>query len=87
MPLAHRVRQIELAMERMRWLPELSDRPNVFVNVPLFRLWATDPVSGEEPLRMNVVVGQSLNHRTPLFIDRWNTSSSGRTGTRPTVSP
>ena len=34
-PLAQRVRQIELAMERMRWLPTLSDRPNVFVNVAL----------------------------------------------------
>ena len=68
-PLAQRVRQIELAMERMRWLPTLSDRPNVFVNVPLFRMWATDPVTGDEPLRMNVVVGQSLNHRTPLFIE------------------
>lgn len=68
--LTHRVRQIELAMERMRWLPKLDDRPNVFVNVPLFRLWATDPVSGEEPLRMNVVVGQSLDHKTPLFIEQ-----------------
>jgi murein L,D-transpeptidase YcbB/YkuD len=68
--LAQRVRQIELAMERMRWLPKLDDRPNVFVNVALFRLWATDPVSGEEPLRMNVVVGQALTHRTPLFIER-----------------
>ena len=27
-------------MERMRWLPKLDDQPNVFVNVPLFRLWA-----------------------------------------------
>ncbi len=35
--LAQRVQQIELAMERMRWLPKLDDRPNVFVNVPLFR--------------------------------------------------
>ena len=59
-PLAQRVRQIELAMERMRWLPELDDRPNLFVNVPLFRMWATDPRGVEEPLRMNVVVGQSL---------------------------
>ena len=41
--LAQRVRQLELAMERGRWLPELNDRPNVFVNVALFRLWATDP--------------------------------------------
>ena len=68
--LARRVRQIELAMERMRWLPPLSDRPNVFVNVPLFRMWATDPATGGEPLRMNVVVGQSLNHQTPIFVER-----------------
>jgi L,D-transpeptidase YcbB len=70
MTLAHRVRQIELAMERMRWLPKLDDRPNIFVNIPLFRLWATDPVTGEEPLRMNVVVGKSLNSRTPIFVEQ-----------------
>jgi murein L,D-transpeptidase YcbB/YkuD len=67
--LAQRVRQIELAMERMRWLPELAKAPNVFVNVPLFRLWATDPTTGAEPLRMNVVVGKSLNHKTPIFVE------------------
>src|SRR5688572_458110 len=54
--LAQRIRQIELAMERKRWLPPLSDRANIFVNVPLFRLWATDPKSGAEPLRLRVVV-------------------------------
>jgi L,D-transpeptidase YcbB len=68
--LARRVRQIELAMERMRWLPPLSEQPNVFVNVPLFRLWATDPKTSDEPLRMRVVVGQSLNHQTPIFVER-----------------
>ena len=68
--LAQRVRQIELAMERMRWLPALSDQPNVFVNLPLFRLWATDPGTGAEPLRMNVVVGKSLNHQTPIFVEQ-----------------
>ncbi|HSF14357.1 MAG TPA: L,D-transpeptidase family protein [Vicinamibacteria bacterium] len=67
-PFTQRLRQLELALERGRWLPTLSDRPTVFVNVPLFRLWATDPASGEEPLRMNVVVGKSLNHRTPIFL-------------------
>lgn len=69
-PLARRVRQIELAMERGRWLPDNSDRPNVFVNVALFRMWATDPKSGEEPLRMNVVVGKALNTQTPIFVDQ-----------------
>jgi len=68
-PLERRVRQIELAMERMRWLPALDDRPNVFVNVAFFRLWATDPGSGKEPLRLNVVVGQSINHQTPIFLE------------------
>ena len=68
--LADRVRQIELAMERMRWLPALDNRPNVFVNVALFRLWATDPATGNEPLRMNVVVGKSLNHQTPIFVEQ-----------------
>jgi murein L,D-transpeptidase YcbB/YkuD len=69
-PLSTRVRQLELALERGRWLPDLSDRLNVFVNVALFRLWATDPKSGEEPLRMNVVVGKSLNTQTPIFMDQ-----------------
>jgi L,D-transpeptidase YcbB len=69
-PLARRVRQLELAMERGRWLPPLSDRPAVFVNVPLFRLWASDPVRGLEPLRMKVVVGKSMRHRTPIFVEQ-----------------
>jgi murein L,D-transpeptidase YcbB/YkuD len=68
--LAHRVRQIELGMERMRWLPQMSARPTVFVNVALFRMWATDPRTGDEPLRMKVVVGKSIDHKTPIFIDR-----------------
>lgn len=69
-PAARRLRQLELAMERGRWLPRLTDRPAIFVNVPLFRLWATDPVRGQEPLRMKVVVGKSLNHRTPIFVEQ-----------------
>jgi murein L,D-transpeptidase YcbB/YkuD len=68
-PLADRIRQIELALERERWLPAMTRRPMVFVNVALFRLWATDPATDDEPLRMNVVVGKSLHHRTPIFIE------------------
>jgi murein L,D-transpeptidase YcbB/YkuD len=68
-PVADRVRQIELALERERWLPALGEEPTVFVNVALFRLWATDPRIDEEPVRMNVVVGKSLHHRTPIFIE------------------
>ena len=67
-PLWARVRQLELAMERGRWLPPLDQHPTVFVNIPLFRLWASDPVSGTEPVRMKVVVGKSLENRTPVFV-------------------
>ena len=69
-PLAARVRQIELAMERMRWLPLLDDEPNILVNVANFRLWANAPHTKEEPLRMKVVVGGALDHQTPLFVEQ-----------------
>jgi murein L,D-transpeptidase YcbB/YkuD len=69
-PVATRVRQIELALERERWLPETRREPHVFVNVPLFRLWAYDPDRPDEPLRMNVVTGKSLGHATPIFVDQ-----------------
>ncbi len=69
-PVATRVRQIEMALERERWLPEMLREPLVFVNVPLFRLWAYDPDQPDEPLRMNVVVGKTLGHATPIFIDQ-----------------
>jgi len=69
-PVAKRVRQIELALERERWLPEMQKQPLVFVNVCLFRLWGHDPDKPDEPLRMNVVVGKSLGHETPIFIDQ-----------------
>lgn len=67
--MARRVRQIELALERERWLPEMRRGPYLFVNVPLFRLWAFDPDTPDEPLRMNVVVGKSAGHATPIFVD------------------
>jgi len=67
--MAWRVRQIELALERERWLPDMRRGRYLFVNVPLFRLWAFDPDSPDEPLRMNVVVGKSAGHATPIFMD------------------
>ena len=67
-PVASRVRQIELALERERWLPNLISEPYLLVNVPLFRMWAFDPGVAGEPLRMNVVVGKSVGNATPIFI-------------------
>jgi L,D-transpeptidase YcbB len=69
-PASTRVRQIELALERERWLPETRREPHIFVNVPLFRLWAYDPDRPDEPLRMRVVVGKTLGHETPIFVEQ-----------------
>ena len=43
-PLSQRVTQIELAMERLRWLPEPSAGASIIVNIPAFQLWAFDDI-------------------------------------------
>ena len=70
-PLSWRLRQIELAMERMRWLPHLGERAFIAVNVPMFHLWAWDrvPESGIPDFGMGVIVGKALNTRTPVFLE------------------
>lgn len=69
-PLETRVTQIELALERMRWLPELPPGPAIAINIPSFQLWAfadaTDTRSAT--LSMPVIVGRAVRHETPVFI-------------------
>lgn len=66
-PLHQRVRQIELSMERWRWLNTQS-RPEIVINIPQFMLYAlarsTRP--GEQTLEIPVIVGRT-KHRTPVF--------------------
>ena len=71
-PLARRVRQIELALERLRWLPDLEMAPLVIVNIPSFRLYLFDSVAldARPALQMNVVVGKAGLSGTPVFADR-----------------
>jgi murein L,D-transpeptidase YcbB/YkuD len=69
-PLSRRVRQIELALERLRWLPRLDDRRLVAVNIPMFRLLAWETVAEEnEPLLgMGVIVGRARKTQTPVLL-------------------
>ena len=69
-PLSMRVRQLELTLERLRWLPDFSNGPIVAVNLPAFRLWAINngDTSGAAPLEMRVIVGTAVKTQTPLFI-------------------
>ena len=69
-PPARRARQLELALERIRWLPEFDSGPFVVVNVPSFQLYAFEPrpPDGAPALTMNVVVGRAqVGRETPLF--------------------
>jgi murein L,D-transpeptidase YcbB/YkuD len=66
-PIADRIRQLQLTLERWRWLPHDVTTPLIAVNVPAFRLYGFD-----EPhhisLKMNVVVGKAMRSETPAFI-------------------
>jgi murein L,D-transpeptidase YcbB/YkuD len=65
-PVAERIRQLSLSLERWRWLPrELGDR-HILVNIPEYRLevWENKQI----PLQMRVVVGKK-DTPTPIFSD------------------
>jgi murein L,D-transpeptidase YcbB/YkuD len=68
-PFAQRVRQIELTLERWRWVPPLRP-PTLIVNIPAFRLFLLRAAVDDETgmLRMNVIVGRQYPQlHTPVF--------------------
>jgi murein L,D-transpeptidase YcbB/YkuD len=67
-PLSRRVRQMQLTLERWRWLPAGPPYARIVVNVPEFHVRAYDE-HGKVAVTMNVVVGKAYNHSTPLFVD------------------
>jgi murein L,D-transpeptidase YcbB/YkuD len=68
-PPAVRLRQIELALERYRWLPDVAEQRFVFVNVPAFELTAFDRMDPAEgpALSMRVVAGRAGRTPTPVL--------------------
>ena len=62
-PASRRVQQIEWALERSRWIS--VDGPSIVVNIPEFRLRASD--GNGTALAMNVVVGKAAGHKTPVL--------------------
>ena len=65
-PLQDRVRQLQLTLERWRWLPTEFSAPPVIVNIPDFRLRALD-AGNDAVFRMRVVVGRAMRTQTPVF--------------------
>ncbi len=65
-PLSDRVRQLQLALERWRWLPSAFSSPPIVVNIPDFRLRAAD-AKGNVAMDMRVIVGKAAPTQTPVF--------------------
>src|SRR5215469_859313 len=65
-PLKERVRQLQLTLERWRWLPTGFSAPPIVVNIPDFRLRALDD-DNKIAFEMRVVVGKAMRTQTPVF--------------------
>jgi murein L,D-transpeptidase YcbB/YkuD len=69
-PLAERVRQIELTMERWRWMPAKLLTAPIIVNIPQYRLFAFESTADSEARirQMDVIVGKAFDStQTPVF--------------------
>ena len=86
-PLSWRARQIELGLERLRWLPHLDPDRFLAVNIPMFRVWGIEgrPEGPAPSFGSDVIVGRALNTQTPVLVEQmeyvifrpfWNVPSS-----------
>ncbi len=69
-PVTHQIKQIQLALERLRWLPAQPGGAHLMVNIPSFQLYGfQNGVSGDKPdITMDVIVGEAIDkHNTPVF--------------------
>jgi murein L,D-transpeptidase YcbB/YkuD/nucleotide-binding universal stress UspA family protein len=66
-----RIAQIELALERLRWVPPVGRHRLIVVNIPAFQLLALDSAGGSEgpSLTMRVVVGRAMDRLTPVLLE------------------
>lgn len=63
---ASKIAKVELALERLRWLPEDLGERRVFINQPAFTVAYFEP--GKAPLEMRAVIGKKSN-QTNFFYD------------------
>jgi murein L,D-transpeptidase YcbB/YkuD len=82
-PVERRIQQIELNLDRYRWLPAEFAERYILVNIPDFRLRAYD--RSREAFEQRVIVGDEYQSATPVFADsmtylvfrpEWNVPSS-----------
>ena len=67
-----RLKQLELNLERWRWMPDDLGARHIIVNIPSFHLLARE--NGQSVLEMRVVVGKAeAKTRTPVFSQAMST--------------
>ncbi|SEM39103.1 Murein L,D-transpeptidase YcbB/YkuD [Syntrophus gentianae] len=66
-PAARRVRQIEINLERLRWMPDQLGNQLVVINIPEFRLRVLE--DEKELMTSRIVVGKHFQN-TPVFDSR-----------------
>ena len=67
-PLKTRVQNLQLTLERYRWIPPDFPEPPIIVNIPEFRLH-TMRRQPANYLTMGVVVGKAMRTQTPVFAN------------------
>ncbi len=66
-PITTRIHQLELNLERLRWLPEDLGQRYILVNIPAQRMWVIE--DGQVVIDSRVVVGQR-SRATPVFTEQ-----------------
>ena len=64
-----RARQVEIALERMRWLPDLKGHRLLVVNIPMFDVWGWEAErrDGVPTIGMAAIIGRASAGKTPIF--------------------
>ena len=69
-PIDARIRQVELNLERWRWMPDDLGARHLLVNIPYYHLIARE--NGKAVKDIRVVVGKTTN-KTPIFSSEMST--------------
>ena len=69
-PIDARIRQVQLNLERWRWMPDDLGARHLLVNIPYYHLIARE--NGKAVKDIRVVVGKTSN-KTPIFSSEMST--------------
>jgi murein L,D-transpeptidase YcbB/YkuD len=70
-PIGARIVQIELNLERWRWMPDDFGPRHLLVNIPSYHVVARE--NGKTVLEMRVIVGKGKTNETPIFSSTMTT--------------